>query len=115
MRQPVSRQLKKHLRAVTNENDYFDDLNQRKYYLDAFKSAIDSPFGEVLVRALKGIEKSAMERLVHSWRQKTVMQAKAEIAVSRYLLAMFEGMLADHETCKAELERYRKFIEGEEE
>ena len=111
MKQPPSRLLRKTIRAVVNENEYLDDLHERKRYLDSFHDCINSPFGTVLINSLESLEKQAMEKHIKSIRRHTANQAKAEIKTARYLLNVFRGMLAEKITCDNEIDQVREFEE----
>jgi len=109
MRIPPSRQLKKALRVVTNENEYLDNLDTRQQYLDEMVKAIDSNFGITLIAALEQLEGNAFATLfktVMPWKRR---QAKAEIKTAHYIKGIFMSIRSE----QAEVSAMKKQIEQE--
>lgn len=113
MRLLPSRTLKKHLKAVTNDNDYLKDMEKRREYLKSIVSAMESPFGVILVNALESIEGDALENLYVAGNAMVARQAKAEIKISRYLKAVLMGYVHEKEAFDAAMKTYADMEQGE--
>lgn len=107
MRSLPSAQLRKFKKTILDENDYLENLNLRAQYLESFSEAINSPFGKVLITALDNLERSAYLKLGKTMRWRTILQARAEIAVAQYLKTMFIGMLNEKASVDAEIQQYQ--------
>jgi len=110
---PQQRRLKKHLKVVTSDNEYLNDLQKRDAYLTSIKDCMESPFGVILINALEAIEGSALESLYQTNSDKETMQSKAEIKTARLLKATLMGYVYEQEVFKNALKQYAEMEQGE--
>jgi len=110
---PPSRRLHKHLKVVTSENEYLKDAQKRKQYLDGIKTAMESPFGVILLKSLENIERSGHEALYGASLKSTEQQARAEIKTARYLTAVLMGYVYEADALEAAINTYNEMEVGD--
>jgi len=95
MRIPFHRRKNDLAKAIVGEDKYLDDLEKRKRFVDSVVSALNGPFGQVLMNALDAAEKDAFERLLTSRFQHTIAQAKAEIRLVRHIKQALQAYVVE--------------------
>jgi len=110
---PISRRLKRHIKAVTDDSDYAADLEARQAYLRNITECIESPFGVILIKALEDIESSALAVLYESDASMITNRAKAEIKVAKYLKATIMGYVMEQANLDNAIKQYIEMEQGE--
>jgi len=113
MRIAPSRRLKKSLKAVTDDNAYFDDLQQREQYLAEMERCMSGNFGTMLIAALEQLESAAYSTLYKSSMKHRIAQAKAEIKTVQYVKGVFLSLRAERENLEAMKETIEQEITNE--
>jgi len=108
------RSLKRNVKAVFDDNEYINDMQRRKAYLDEMKAAINSPFGVMLLKALDDVEATAFNTLYKSSFKHRVAQAKAEIKVASYLKGVIKGYASEAAAFEDAVARFQDMEYGEE-
>jgi len=108
---PSSR-LRKHIRAVTSDNEYLRDLEKREAYLNGIIQSIESPFGVILIKALEDIEANAYKKLYTARMKGAIAQAKAEIKTASYIKNILMGYIHEKEAFNNAIEQYKEMEEG---
>lgn len=109
----TSPRLKRLNKFITQDDEYslLDALLQRKQNLKPVIDGINSPFGTVLLAALKDLETSALEEAGKAKDMKTLQQAQAELKTARYLLKVFESFKIEEDNVEASIKNIRDLQE----
>ena len=108
MRKPVSKRIQSLAKAITGENKYFDNLLEKQAYLQSIKQAMNSPFGEELMKALDTVESAAFETLYNSNFKHKIAQAKAEIKIARYLKSILSSFIVEEKQVTDTINHFRE-------
>jgi hypothetical protein len=108
-----SRNLKKQMKMVTDDNEYVNDLKKRGQYLRGIQESMESPFGVILINALESVESNALENLYLAGNDMVARQAKAEIKIARYMKSTLMGYVVEQGSFETAIQQYSEMEQGE--